>query len=348
VNLPHDTLLSYARQYDRQHRNANIIVSVTEYYPAPRYTRGRFQDFNQGRAMNWHVIAAVDIGSNTIKLTVANVTSEGNIEELASAAETVRLGLGMNVSGRLASDRIDAALAALRHFAGIARQHNATRLIGVATEATRKAANGAAFLDRVRSETGWDVTVIDGDREAALTFRGISRNRDLTGTVLIADVGGGSTELIEAQDGAVVRARSVPIGSGTLTDSYITADPPTATELDACAHSVTAQLESTPLPTSASLRLIAVGGTAEFMAALVGRNTDMSIEEMERSLVDCQDMPSSLLAATLGIAVARARVLPAGIAVLLTLARHLGVPAIDIAPSGIRTGLILETLADLT
>jgi exopolyphosphatase/guanosine-5'-triphosphate,3'-diphosphate pyrophosphatase len=293
-------------------------------------------------------IAAVDIGSNTIKLTVANVTSEGDIEELASAAETVRLGLGMNISGRLADDRIDAALTALRDFANIAQQHNATRLIGVATEATRKAANGAAFLDRVRSETEWDVTVIDGDREADLTFRGISRNRDLTGTVLIVDVGGGSTELIEAQDGVVVRARSVPIGSGTLTDTHITSDPPTATELAACSRDVSNQFATISLPVSSSVRLIAVGGTAEFMAALVGRTTDMSIEEMDRSLLDCQEMPSSSLASTLGIAVARARVLPAGIVVLRTLARHLGVPAIDIAPSGIRTGLILETLGDRT
>jgi exopolyphosphatase/guanosine-5'-triphosphate,3'-diphosphate pyrophosphatase len=293
------------------------------------------------------VVGAVDIGSNSIKLTVGRRDSSGVAEILETAIDTVRLGSGLGATGRLADDRIDAALAALSTFGQMARAHGATHLVGVATEATRRAANGEAVLRRVREETGWSVEVIDGNREAELTFRGVASQADVSGVVVVADIGGGSTELIVANDGEVVDARSLPIGSGSLTDRYLPSDPPTAGELDCAAESVSAQLRTWTVIRDSQVRLIVVGGTAEHLARMNGGGQHVAIAAVERALETCLSTPSTELAARLAIPEARARVLPADIAVIRALMARLAVAEMEVAASGIRTGLVHETLERL-
>ena len=182
----------------------------------------------------WVDAAAIDIGSNSIKMTVGRPEGEGGIEQIAWASEVVRLGEGVAATGRLDEGRMDAALDALRRFVDQARELGVERVVAVATEATRAATNGEAFLEEVRRETGIEVRVIDGDEEAALTFRGLAATVDLSGPVLIADIGGGSTELIATVDGGMQGARSIGLGSGRLTERLVQADPPTEAELAAC------------------------------------------------------------------------------------------------------------------
>ncbi|MDP9365942.1 MAG: hypothetical protein M3Q10_17275, partial [Chloroflexota bacterium] len=184
--------------------------------------------------------AAIDIGSNSIKMTVARAGLDGGLDEFAWRSETVRLGAGLETEGRLRDDRIEAAVTVLQAFTAEARALGANRVVAVATEATRAAANGPAFLARLARETGIEVRVIDGDEEAGLTFRGLATSTDTTGQVVVADIGGGSTELIAATDGAVRAARSIPLGSGRLTDRLIVADPPTAAEIAACRQAAAA------------------------------------------------------------------------------------------------------------
>ncbi|MBA2277136.1 MAG: hypothetical protein H0W06_05175 [Chloroflexia bacterium] len=293
------------------------------------------------------VVGVVDAGSNTVKLTVARPGRDGGVDELAAAAETVRLGAGLARSGVLAVDRIEAAMAALHDFAAIARRYGATRLVGVATEAIRRAANGPAFLDRVRAETGWEIAVISGDEEAALTFRGLALDVDLTGMVVVADIGGGSTEVIVAESGTIQHAHSTALGSGALTDALVPSDPPTAAELDACAVAATAVLAAIPLPTDGPVRLIAVGGTGEYLARLVSAAHHVGASEIAAALRLCREHPSHRLAMRLGIPPARARVLPAGIAIVRALADRLQPLRIEVARSGVRTGLLLATFAEL-
>lgn len=294
------------------------------------------------------IVGVVDVGSNTIKLTVARPGPHSGIEELTSAAEAVRLGTGLAATGHLAADRIDAALATLRDFAALARDHGASQLVGVATEATRRAANGAAFLRRVQDETGWDLRVISGDEEAALTFRGLATEVDLHGSVLVADIGGASTEIIEANDGTVTTARSLQLGSGTLTERLVVADPPTSAEIEACTEAATAVLDALPLAVAPRPRLIAVGGTGEYLARLVPDAHDLDESQIEAALRLCQAHPSPELAAALGIPPARARVLPAGIAIIRALVALVRPARTEVARSGIRTGLLLETFATTT
>ena len=301
----------------------------------------------EAMAIDEPVVGAVDVGSNSIKLTVARPGVSGGIEELASATAAVRLGAGLNTSGHLAEDRIDAALGALRDFALLAREHGANRLVGVATEATRRAANGAAFLERVRAETGWEVKSISGDEEADLTFRGVALHGDLAGRVVIADIGGASTELIVAEGGVVTMAKSVAVGSGALTDTIVRADPPTRSELDTCGRAAAASLDVIAVPPGTSVRLMCVGGTAEYLAQLTGDDAVVTRAGIARALDVCRARASAELAVTLAIPHARARVLPAGIAVIRALAELLYCDQVEIAPSGIRTALLLDTFAEI-
>ncbi|MEJ7838811.1 MAG: hypothetical protein WKF81_08340, partial [Thermomicrobiales bacterium] len=146
-------------------------------------------------------------------------------------------------------------------------------------------------------------------------------------------------------DDRVTAVMSLTIGSGSLTDALVRSDPPTMAELDACRESVVAGLEAAEVAMGSGSRLIAVGGTAEFMAALTGHQQAAPIEAIDRALATCVGVQSVALAGMLGIQVARARVLPAGMVVIRTLAEVMGSTVVEIAPSGIRTGLLLEWVA---
>jgi exopolyphosphatase/pppGpp-phosphohydrolase len=280
-------------------------------------------------------------------MTVGRANRDGGVEQLDWASEVVRLGQGMDQTGVLDEERIEAAIETLTRFAARARERGATRIIAVATEATRAAANGAMFLDRVQNQTGIDVRVVDGQAEAALTFRGLASDMDLTDSVLVADIGGGSTELIVARDGVMKAAQSLPLGSGRLTDRFIVADPPQPDELAACELEADAVIQAAQpfrLPSGMANRLIVVGGTGEFMARLITDVQHISLEAVRVVLAKLATLSAAELADEIDIPEARARVLPAGVAIVAAIASRLNPERIEISRSGIRAGLLLEAL----
>lgn len=292
------------------------------------------------------VIGAIDLGSNSIKLTVGRSHADVGVEEFAWNVETVRLGRGLDDSGRLADDRIEAALAALRRFADEARGLGAVRVIGVATEAVRVAANGAEFLTRVREETGIEVESVGGDREAELTFAGLDPEISRDGMLVVADIGGASTEIIIAADGDVQRSSSVPIGSGRYTDRFVAADPPRDDELAMARTSArevfSAESAIHPFTSGDGVRLVLVGGTGEYVGVLAESVGGLSAPAIDGVLAELRRDPASVLADRLGIQEARARVLPAGAAIAAALADIVRPSAVQTARSGIRRGLLLE------
>jgi exopolyphosphatase / guanosine-5'-triphosphate,3'-diphosphate pyrophosphatase len=290
-------------------------------------------------------IAAFDIGSNTIKMTVARQDSLEHLTEFLWRSETVRLGAGIDQSGRLADDRIEAAAKTIARFAQEARENGATRLIGVATEATRVAANGQDFLDRVQTESGIELRTISGDQEAELTFRGLAATTNLDGRLLVADIGGASTELIAADNKRVEFSQSLPLGSGRLTDRHVKSDPPTRFELTACHDEAVQQLRSLRKDLGARERLIAVGGTGEFLIPLIPHNDGATVQDVDDVLAFFETVTAEELAARLKIPIARARVLPAGVVIVRALADLTCPSVIEGAMSGIRTGLLLAAFA---
>jgi hypothetical protein len=291
--------------------------------------------------------AAIDIGSNSIKMTTGCANGAGGIDQVDWASEVVRLGEGLDQTGFLDEERIEAAIETLKRFAAQARERGATRIIAVATEATRAAANGGKFLERVRAESGIDVRVVDGEVEAGLMFRGLAADTDLTGFLAVADIGGGSTELISARDGKIQTVRSLPLGSGRLTDRFVVADPPRPDEIAACeseARAVIQTWQPLGLPSGVPDRLIVVGGTGEYMARLVADDQDIDLQAVRTVLAKLLTLTAAEVADEIDVPEARARVLPAGVAIVASIASCLRSDRIEIARSGIRTGMLLEAL----
>lgn len=291
--------------------------------------------------------AAIDIGSNSVKLTVGRRV-DGGIEEFYWDSETVRLGAGIDETGRLAEERMAAGLATLARFAATARALGAERTLAVATEALRVAANGRAFLELVERETGIETEIVDGDREAALTFAGLATTIDLRGDLVVADIGGASAELIGARDGRIIIAWSVPIGSGRLTDRFVHHDPPLADELRTCRQQmgdvVRSDTRSGSLARGGFTRLTLVGGTGEYLGKLVDPEQPLSTPRIDRVLERLTECPAATLAPRISASVERARVLPAGIAIAAAMAEFVDPRSIEVARSGIRSGLLLEAL----
>jgi exopolyphosphatase/guanosine-5'-triphosphate,3'-diphosphate pyrophosphatase len=285
------------------------------------------------------IMAVFDIGSNSVKMSVGRCGEDGSSREFAWRSATTRLSAGVDRTGRLDEERMDATIAALEEMTMQARALGAVRLIAVATEATRIAGNGAAFIERIEEATGIVVETIPGDREVELTFLGLARSIDRNGTMVVADIGGGSTELIVAVDGKMISGVSLPIGSGRITDEFPPGDPPSADVLATMRAEIQARLGHVGLP-DLSARLVIVGGTGEFLGRLLPRDFPVPVSLVETALQSTSKMTAAELSRKIDVNIERARVLPAGIATALAIADICGPTLIVGAPSGIRTGLL--------
>ena len=296
-------------------------------------------------------LATIDVGTNTTLLLVARV-SGGAVERIDERAEITRLGRGIGAGGALGRAGIDATLAALRDYADIARRAGA-RIAAVGTEALRRAPNGADFLGPAAEILGVPIEVIDGQREAALTFRAVVESFPETrqGEVAVVDIGGGSTEIVIAHEGQPTSARSLPLGSVRLTEQHIRHDPPAAEELAALRAAVAAGLEGVPFAPGA--RLVGVAGTVTSLAAMAESMATYDPARvhgyrLSRSALDAQ---IAQLASTrqadreriVGLDPRRADVILAGAVILEGIAAASGAPDVWVSDRGIRWGLLYES-----
>jgi len=314
----------------------NINGFRPDHFASPSGTRYMTVD---GRA-----IAAIDIGSNTLKLTVARV-SHGQITLIAGTAEVVRLCEGLGETGRLRDDRIQLAIDVLRGFKEIARELSAGTIIAVATAATRSAANGMDFLARVKDDVGLDVSVIDGDEEARLTSNGVLAQIDPGGAILIVDIGGASTELIATRDGVVLESTSLDLGSGVLTDRFVPSDPPLTLELDMVERETADRATEFLSRHGRFARLVLVGGVGEFLFSLLGKSGYAESSALDEARQIVLGLTADDLAPLIVAPVARARVLPAGFAIARAISRKSGAPQIESVGNGLRIGILLRVAA---
>src|SRR5438034_1037262 len=160
-------------------------------------------------------LAAIDVGSNSVHVVVADVSADGRVEVVDRVKEMVRLGRHTFTTGRLPAAAMDLAVGAVKTFARLAHARRVVRMRAVATSAVREARNGMAFVRRLRRETGLPVKVITGAEEARLIFRAAQHALGLHGGPhLLLDVGGGSVELVLVHEGRPLWLRSLPLGAG--------------------------------------------------------------------------------------------------------------------------------------
>ncbi|MGI8403530.1 MAG: Ppx/GppA phosphatase family protein [Thermomicrobiales bacterium] len=298
------------------------------------------------------ILAVVDIGTNTLKFTVANCFQDGTIVELAERSETVRIGAGIETTGRIDERRAQRAIDALKTFERIANQHGAVACAGVATETLRIATNGEVLLARIAAETRWDIAVISGEEEARLTYVGLREMLPDHGRVCIVDIGGGSTEWISAEHLEMRWAKSIAIGSGRLADRFFQSHPPGEAALAAVIENATDVFTKEigkQNQRADALRLS--GGNGQYIDQLrsalrLGDTLDRHV--VGQVLTFLAQEQSKSVAQLLGMSEERARVLPAGAAIAAAAIDVIRPTEIASVPSGIRSGLLRELVRRYT
>jgi exopolyphosphatase / guanosine-5'-triphosphate,3'-diphosphate pyrophosphatase len=287
-------------------------------------------------------VAAVDLGTNSTRLLVADV-EDGRVEELDRETVITRLGEGVDRRRRLLPEPIARVRNTLTDFRRRAEELGAERTLLVATSAVRDAENGEAFLGEIEWSYGFDTELLSGDEEAAMTLRGVSVGRELEPGTLLLDVGGGSTELT-LPDFRV----SLDIGSVRLTERFLASDPPTSEELEACRAAVRSVLEEHAADLDVR-EAIGVAGTITTIAALElgGYDRDrvhgyrLAREAVERELERLAALPLEERRGLAGLEPARAPVIVAGVAIVAEALRFFDLDELEVSENDILTGAAL-------
>jgi exopolyphosphatase/guanosine-5'-triphosphate,3'-diphosphate pyrophosphatase len=295
-------------------------------------------------------IAVVDIGSNSLKFSIADVNPDGGETIIQADAQTVRLAAGIASSGMIQPERARHAVEAMQFYDQIAKALRSDAQLSVATAALRMASNGQHLIEQIEATTNWRIQVISGEEEAVLAFSGLVSEMPETGSALLLDVGGGSTEAIHIVDRRLQVSESNDIGSGTLADASFTSDPPGLPEVLAAKGRAHEVLSGSPVISgSTGSTLVLSGGNGQFLEgfALWDRVAiPFEPEHFDAITAALADVPSVDVASFLGIAPERARMLPAGAAIASTVIDMVGPISLQAVPSGIRSGLIARWLAE--
>jgi len=247
-------------------------------------------------------VAAIDCGTNSIRLLIAEPGPGGRLVDVVREMRIVRLGQGVDRTGRLAPEAIERTRLALIEYAELIDKHGASAVRMVATSATRDAANRSDFTEMVRVVLGADPEVITGAEEAELSFTGaVAGLPGAEPPVLVADIGGGSTELVLG--GSSLRSHSMDVGCVRMTERHLHNDPPTAEQIAATVADVRAAIvtASRDVPITEAATFVGVAGTVTTLAALVHGLTSYdpaAIHGSSMTAAQIHDVTAPLLAMT--------------------------------------------------
>ena len=323
----------------------------------------RRQDHTNGRRTGRDItparIAAIDIGSNSIRGVIADVAADRTYTLLADERFQTRLAADIAETGALSEERMEDSLAALEHLLLMAGEHDVSLVRAVATEAVRQARNSDDFIARARTRLALDIEIIDGETEGCFAFLSARANFELPNRVCIFDIGGGSLELVQVVRDRVKQVRSLPLGAVRLLAALPDAeDPPSPATLDGLADRVRHELAAAlgprvrPVPT-----LIGSGGTVTSLVGVTvaARGGDpLAIQGQSISAAECHDAWASLAALPReermdvpGLAPYRADTCVPGGVVVCELMRLLDAENLFANQRGLREGILLDTIARL-
>jgi exopolyphosphatase/guanosine-5'-triphosphate,3'-diphosphate pyrophosphatase len=286
-------------------------------------------------------VAAVDLGTNTTRMLVADVV-DGGVDEVVRREAITRLGESVDQRRILLPTAIARVRNVLVDYRREAELLGAERVLAVGTSAVRDADNGEAFLGEVEWGYGFTTRLLTGEEEAELTLRGVASDLPVVGGTLVVDIGGGSTELVLPDAGTFSWAVSTEAGSVRLTERFLRTDPPTREELDACAAHVRSLLPAVR-PSAA----IGVAGTVTTAATIsVGEHTSvhrhrLSTDAVRDVLERVAVLPISERELVPGLHPARAPVIVAGLVVLGVILARYGLTSIQVSERDLLHGTAL-------
>ncbi|WP_053848209.1 Ppx/GppA phosphatase family protein [Streptomyces sp. NRRL B-24085] len=305
-------------------------------------------------------VAAIDCGTNSIRLLVADCDPEtGELVDLDRRMTIVRLGQGVDRTGRLAPEALERTFAACREYAAVVKEHGAERLRFVATSASRDAENRDEFVRGVLDILGVEPEVISGDQEAEFSFTGATK--ELTGSdhlarpYLVVDIGGGSTEFVVGDD-RVRAARSVDVGCVRMTERHlvrdgVVSDPPTDAQIAAMRADIEAALDlaEETVPLREARTLVGLAGSVTTVSAIAQELPEYDSQAIHHSRVSrdrVREIAEWLLhsthaerAAVPSMHPGRVDVIAAGALVLLTIMERIGAEEVVVSEHDILDGI---------
>ncbi len=301
-------------------------------------------------------VAVIDIGTNSARLLIAEV-SAGRVTELARRSTVTRLGRGVDLTGRLSVEAIEAACEAIANYVEVYTDADVGVVEAIATSAVRDAANGDAFVAELRERFALAARVLDGEEEAQLTYLGATSERHLTVQTLVIDIGGGSTELIIGKGAETSFHVSLQAGVVRHTERYLTSDPPSAVELEALAADVRGLIKDAvgEVDTEGKGKPqagIAVAGTPTSLAAIeIGLDPydpervhghRLSFHSIQWMLSRLASTPLAERGQIVGLHPDRAPTIVAGVVILIEAMRAFGLDEIEVSEHDILYGAAIS------
>src|SRR5216684_3060393 len=299
-------------------------------------------------------LGAIDVGSNSVHMIVADVGRDGHLEVVDRVKEMVRLGHRSFTTGRLTTESMDLAVRALVNFKRLLRVRRVDRLRAVATSAVREARNRTEFIRRIKRETGIKVEIISGLDEARLIFQAAHHALGLDGGPhLLVDVGGGSVELVLVRDGRPLWMRSVKLGAARLTEQYLTEDPPTHAHLARLEAHLEREIGALMRKARQAgvVRAVGTSGTINTLVAMArsARGEELGrlhgatasvreIADLQRDLVEAN---AALRVELPGMDAKRADLMPAAATLVSYILKKSGAPELVACTWALREGVLL-------
>lgn len=303
-------------------------------------------------------LAAIDIGTNSIRLVVAEPDEGGTYRVLDEEREMTRLGQGLTSTGRLADETMERSLDAIGKMKAIADGLGVRRLRAVATSAVREAENGEAFRREARRRHGVTIEVISPHEEAQLAFESARRRFDLDGrAVAVADIGGGSLEVVLSAGDLIDLVTSLPLGTVRLSERLVRSDPLRKRDWRSLRKTIDRALErGIGKPPFTVEVIVGSGGTFTALGGMVRYEREgsegnphgytITRAEAARVLARLLEVPLEGRRHLAGLPPQRADIIVAGAAVVVRLAKYLGCRQILINDGGVRDGLLLSMLGE--
>ncbi len=300
-------------------------------------------------------LAALDVGTNTVLMLVAETTPDGQLCKLAEASRITRLGRGVDATGHLDPASALATLDTIAEFVEQARSLGAEKILSAATAALRDASDGADFIARVKARTGLELEVISGETEAQLAYLSSVKGLqlDLASNLLIIDIGGGSTEFVRAQPGGTIDYISLQIGSVRMTERIIKSDPPhtrEAVELRVTIDEALATLKWNFQPDV----MVGIAGTVTTVCAVALELAQYDSTRVHGHILSQDDVLQVILRLSHvpleerkripGVEPGRADVIFAGAAILERIMSHFKMKQVIVSDQGVRWGLLWRAI----
>jgi exopolyphosphatase/guanosine-5'-triphosphate,3'-diphosphate pyrophosphatase len=294
-------------------------------------------------------VAVIDIGTNSTRLLLADVEGE-RVSEVERRSRVTRLGRGVDLSGQLSAEAIEAVCEAVGDYLAICREAGVETVDAIATSAVRDASDGSAFLAELRERFALSARVLDGEEEARLTYLGASSEQLPAEPTLIVDIGGGSTELVVGTGPEIAFHASLQAGVVRHTERHISSDPPTAVELEALAADARGLIEASVAahPEAAASEGVAVAGTPTSLAAMElelepydpkrVHGCVLALRSIQRLLSQLASAPLSDRAQITGLHPDRAPTIIAGVVILIEAMRAFGLDRIRVSEHDILYG----------